>query len=146
MSKLLSPAQAAQVVGVSRWTVVRAINAQALRASRDNKNQWRIKLEDLQTWCGAHDAHSVLTEHDQPSAPLVAPSDAHTNAGLREEAAALRTEVRLLNEGLVDLRRRLDASEARADAAHTHAQALALALTQRPLGLWELLRKWRTKG
>lgn len=46
----MSPAQAAQRAGVSRWTVMRAINSQELKAFRDNKNQWKIPLEALQGW------------------------------------------------------------------------------------------------
>jgi excisionase family DNA binding protein len=46
----MSPAQAAQVAGVSRWTIMRAIKAQDLQATRDNRNQWRISAESLKAW------------------------------------------------------------------------------------------------
>lgn len=46
----LSPAQAAQVVGVSRWTIMRAIKDQNLLAKRDNRNHWSINPNDLDKW------------------------------------------------------------------------------------------------
>jgi excisionase family DNA binding protein len=93
MSAHLSPAQAAKAAGVSRWTVVRAINSQALQARRDNRNQWRIEPEDLEAWRSAHPAHSAHIEHEQEPAPAAPPDD-----DLRIEAAGLRVEVRLLRE------------------------------------------------
>jgi len=58
----MSPAQAAQVANVSRWTIMRAIKSQDLQAFRDNKNQWRIKSHDLNVWLSAHSAHTVQKE------------------------------------------------------------------------------------
>lgn len=113
MSMLLSPAQAALVAGVSRWTVVRAINAQSLRAIRDNRNAWRIKSEDLEAWRSAQGAQGAHTEHEQPPAPLAAdehpsaPPVAQVDAGAREEAAELRAEVRVLHAKLTMLEDRL---------------------------------------
>lgn len=46
----MSPAQAAQVAGVSRWTIMRAINAQELKAIRDNRNHWQIAPDALDRW------------------------------------------------------------------------------------------------
>ena len=46
----MSPAQAAQAAGVSRWTIMRAINSQELMANRDNRNQWQISPEALDRW------------------------------------------------------------------------------------------------
>lgn len=80
MSTLLSPAQAAQVAQVSRRTITRAVSAQALRATRDNKNQWRIRPEDLDDWRsaqGAHWAPSGQTQEDAQPAHLDAHPDAH---------------------------------------------------------------------
>lgn len=56
----MSPAQAAQTAGVSRWTIMRAINSQELQAVRDNRNQWRIAPDDLDRWR----ASTVRTEPD----------------------------------------------------------------------------------
>jgi|LauGreDrversion4_2_1035121.scaffolds.fasta_scaffold66688_3 excisionase family DNA binding protein len=55
----MSPAQAAQVAGVSRWAVLRAIKAQRLKAIRDNRNNWLISPEDLASWCAAQGEHTV---------------------------------------------------------------------------------------
>lgn len=66
----LSPAQAAQVADVSRWTIMRAIKSTDLQAFRDNKNQWRIKIDDLNTWLHTHHAqcaHTVQEESDAHS-------------------------------------------------------------------------------
>jgi len=66
----LSPAQAAQVADVSRWTIMRAIKSTDLQAFRDNKNQWRIKIDDLNTWLRTHHAqcaHTVQEESDAHS-------------------------------------------------------------------------------
>lgn len=46
----LSPAQAAQVVSVSRWTIMRAIKNHELKAVRDNKNHWKIDPDELDKW------------------------------------------------------------------------------------------------
>lgn len=60
----MSPAQAAQVADVSRWTIMRAIKSGDLQAFRDNKNQWRIKTDDLNAWLSAQCAHTVQEEVD----------------------------------------------------------------------------------
>ncbi|WP_394356098.1 helix-turn-helix domain-containing protein, partial [Brytella acorum] len=57
----MSPAQAAQVTDVSRWTIMRAIKSGDLQAFRDNKNQWRIKTDDLNAWLSAHPAQCAHT-------------------------------------------------------------------------------------
>ena len=53
MSSTLSPEQAAQRVGLSRWTVSRALQAGRLRGVRDNRGRWRIEVEDLDAWLAA---------------------------------------------------------------------------------------------
>lgn len=59
----MSPAQAAQRAGVSRWTIMRAIKSNEIKAFRDNRNQWRITEEALVGWRPnsertAEDAHA----------------------------------------------------------------------------------------
>lgn len=83
----MSPAQAAQVASVSRWTIMRAIKSQELLATRDNRNQWKITVEDLDRWR----LHSVRT-----------PENSHT----------LHTP-----EAEIELREKLAAETARADVA-----------------------------
>lgn len=75
----MSPAQAAHVVGVSRRTIMRAIETQDLRAFRDNKNQWRIKKDDLDTWARAHIAHWAPSGQESTNAHLL-PTNAHPPA------------------------------------------------------------------
>lgn len=62
----MSPAQAAQHVGVSRWTIMRAIKSNEIRAFRDNRNQWKISEKDLLAWRSssvrtAEDVHQTHT-------------------------------------------------------------------------------------
>jgi len=64
----LSPAQAAQVANVSRWTIMRAIKSADLQAFRDNKNQWRIQSDDLNAWLFAHTAQCAHTVQEEGSA------------------------------------------------------------------------------
>lgn len=54
----ISPTQAAQAVGTSRRTVMRAIERQELPAFRDNRNHWKITPQALESWA---DAHRALT-------------------------------------------------------------------------------------
>ena len=67
----MSPAQAAQVAKVSRWTILRAIKSQHLQARRDNRNNWQISAPDLAAWC----AHSVQAHPLAPPAPDAAQAD-----------------------------------------------------------------------
>jgi len=64
----LSPAQAAQVANVSRWTIMRAIKSADLQAFRNNKNQWRIKSDDLNAWLFAHTAQCAHTVQEEDGA------------------------------------------------------------------------------
>jgi len=65
----MSPAQAAQVADVSRWTIMRAIKSNDLQAFRDNKNQWRIKTDALNAWLSAHPAQCAHTVQEEVDAP-----------------------------------------------------------------------------
>lgn len=67
----LSPAQAAQATGVSRWTIMRAIKNQILLAKRDNRNHWCIDPDDLDRWRHStvrtvEAAHPLHTINDTP--------------------------------------------------------------------------------
>lgn len=109
----MSPAQAAQAAGVSRWTIMRAIKSQELQAKRDNRNQWKITAEDLDRWR----LHSVRTA---------------------EIAHTMHT-----SEIVVELRERLAAETARANANEADRdrwQAMAEKLIDRP-GWWSWLWK-----
>lgn len=108
----MSPAQAAQVVGVSRWTIMRAIKSHELKAMRNNRNHWIIAKNDLDSW----QAHTVRTVENLHTS--------HTS------------------EAVAELRERLAAETARAAAAEADRdrwQAMAEKLADRP-GWW--VRLW----
>lgn len=85
----LSPAQAAQVAGVSRWTIMRAIKDQLLLAKRDNRNHWRINPDDLDRWRRStvrtvEAAHYLHTPNDTSEALMKVASLEAENGQLRE--------------------------------------------------------------
>lgn len=67
----MTPEHAAQVAKVSRWTILRAIKSQQLKARRDNRNRWQISPQDLDEWC----AHTVRTPKIEAPAPDAAQAD-----------------------------------------------------------------------
>ena len=119
----MSPAQAAHVAGVSRWTIMRAINSQELLAIRDNRNQWRIAPDDLDRWR----ASTVRT-----------PADLHTlhtpeaTQELREKLAAETARADMAEAMLA--RERDAVSEVRAD--RDRWQSMAEKLADRPRRGW----------
>lgn len=85
----LSPAQAAQATGVSRWTIMRAIKDQLLLAKRDNRNHWRIDPEDLDRWRSStvrtvEAAHPMHTPNDSSETLVKVASLEVENGQLRE--------------------------------------------------------------
>lgn len=65
----MSPAQAAQSKGVSRRTIMRAIEAHDLKAVRDNRNRWKIDPQELDKWADAQWAPSGQVHSDLPTMP-----------------------------------------------------------------------------
>lgn len=119
----MSPAQAAQAAGVSRWAVLRAIKSQRLKAIRDNRNNWLISPEDLESWRDAHVAHTVR------DSALAQPSTQALNA----------SELIELRENLVRANARADAAERARDQAETdrdHWRAMAEKLADAPRRRW----------
>lgn len=98
----MSPAQAAQVAGVSRWTIMRAIKAQELQAMRDNRNHWQIAPEALDRWRA-----STVRTPDAAHTPHSYQDSPETLAKLAAETA------------------RADAAEADRDAWRSMAEKLA---------------------
>jgi len=85
----LSPAQAAQAVEVSRWTIMRAIKANELKAVRDNRNHWRIEPDELDKWRlhtvrTVEFAHPVHTLSDTPETLVKVAALEAENSQLRE--------------------------------------------------------------
>ena len=119
----MSPAQAAQVASVSRWTIMRAIKSQELLATRDNRNQWKIAAEDLDRWR----MHSVRT-------PEV-PQTMHTHEPeieLREKLAIETARAEVAEALLARERAALAATQADRDRWQSMAEKLA----DRPRRWW----------
>lgn len=114
----MSPAQAAQVAGVSRWSILRAIKSLKLKAQRDNRNGWRIAPDDLAAWCAAQGAHMV---RDSASAQAIAHVDAV--AELRERLAASETRAAALESERDSLREKLADANLRAAVAAARAES-----------------------
>lgn len=113
----ISPAQAALLIGVSRRTIMRAIERLELQAIRDNRNHWKIDPANLEVWTDAHWASSELTHQNSPNLPTM-------------EAIELAT----LKAANGQLHERLSATEADRD----RWQAIAEKLADRP-GWWARL-------
>ena len=112
----MSPAQAAQAAGVSRWTIMRAINSHKLKAHRDNRNNWQVSNEDLDQWW----AHSVRQQQN-------APPSAHPDVSPE------------LREKLAGETARADAAERARDQAELDRdrwREIAEKLASRPRRLW----------
>jgi len=90
----MSPAQAAQVADVSRWTIMRAIKSGDLQAFRDNKNQWRIKTNDLNAWLFAHPAQGARTVQEEVDAHPV-PPPAHPDTITQDTLELVRVKAEL---------------------------------------------------
>ena len=84
----LSPAQAAQVASVSRWTIMRAIKSHELKAVRDNKNHWKIDPDELDRW-SASTVRTVEATHPLHTLKDSAETLAHV-AALEVENGQLR--------------------------------------------------------
>jgi excisionase family DNA binding protein len=93
----LSPAQAAQVAGVSRWTIMRAIKSQHLLAKRDNRNHWNINPDDLDRWRAstvhtAEDSHHLHTLKDTSETLVKVATLEAENGQLRERLLEAQTD------------------------------------------------------
>lgn len=116
----MSPAQAAQVAGVSRWSILRAIKSFKLKAKRDNRNGWRIAPDDLAEWCAAQGAHRV---HDSADTQDTAQLDAV--AELRERLAEAERRAAVSDARAEAAERARDLAEAQAEAWRAIADKLA---------------------
>lgn len=112
----MSPAQAAQVAKVSRWTIMRAIKSHHLQASRDNRNQWRITSDALEAWM----SHTVRTPLN-----LYTPHTQETVAELREKLAAESARADVAEAILAHERKTLAATENDRDSWRAMAEKLA---------------------
>lgn len=123
----MSPAQAAQVANVSRWTIMRAIKSHDLKASRDNRNQWRITADALEAW-KAHTVRTPLNPHTSHTQETVQ----ETVAELREKLAAETVRADVAEAILAQERKALAATETDRDSWRAMAEKLA----DRPRRSW----------
>ena len=93
---MYTPQKAAGIAGVSRKTVMDAINAQKLKATRNNRNHWVISEDDLKAWM---DSRRVKPKPDTSSD---ASSDTITR--LSVEISGLKAEVKVVREANADLK------------------------------------------
>ena len=93
---LISPAQAAEIIGVSRRTIMRAIETYHLQAFRDNKNHWKIEMKALNQWKGTEHTRSG---HAHSEGPAVSLQDMAIALGRAEaERDALRQQLEQTKE------------------------------------------------
>lgn len=107
----MSPQQAADACGASRWSVLRAIKARKLPAIRDNSGVWRIAPDDLAEWA-AHRAQrerpvAAATQAEGELRARVASAEARADAAerARDVAEADRDHWRRMAETLAAKRR-----------------------------------------
>lgn len=95
-SSPMSPAQAAQLKGVSRRTIMRAIESHELQAFRDNRNHWKIDPQALDKWA---DAQWAPSEHVHPEVPTLPTPDLVISLARAEaERDALREQLEQIKE------------------------------------------------
>lgn len=106
----MSPAQAAQAAGVSRWTIMRAIKTQELKAIRDNRNHWLIAAEDFDRWrtSTVRTVEVLHTPHTPDAIEMERlKAEVETERRLREAAEADRDHWReMANKLAAPIRRR----------------------------------------
>lgn len=115
-AEYISPEAAAQLVGVSRFAVMRALKAERLLGFRDNRGRWQIERSEVERWGAARPAQK---EREQPPAHVEAAvlavklsaAEARAEAAEAERdrwramAEADRAELRELARSLADRRR-----------------------------------------
>jgi len=82
--------------GVSRRTIMRAIESHELQAFRDNRNHWKIDPQALDKWADAQWAPSDHAHHDTPTLPT--PDLAISLARAEAERDALREQLEQIKE------------------------------------------------
>ena len=87
---MLTPQKAADVAGVSRKTIMDAVNAHYLHAVRNNRGHWQISETDLQAWMDGRETKAPTTKTDDTT------SDASVEVAVLQErlvAAEKQTEI-----------------------------------------------------
>lgn len=87
MVELLTPQKAAERAGVSRPTIVRALQDRQISAERDNRGRWMITPEALDQW---------LSQRDAP------PPTVHVDSVHEQRIHALEAEVEALKKAVAE--------------------------------------------
>ena len=119
---MLTPQKAADTAGVSRKTIMDAINAHYLHAIKNNRGHWQIAETDLQAWMDGRETKVTATK------PNATTSDVSVQVSVLEE--------RLLSYQKQSKIYLQQLDEAKADKARLMT---LLEEAQRKRGLWELL-------
>lgn len=104
----LSPNEAAKLSGVSRRSIMRAIEAGEIAAHRDNRNQWQIDADALAHWAPNKSAH--IEAH-------LAPTPAQVSS-----VSVLEERIRGLEAMLTEIRADRDVTRQDRDAWRALAQ------------------------
>lgn len=97
----ISPAHAAQLLNISRRTIMRAIETHEIKAFRDNKNHWKIAEEELERWAKSRTSPS---EHAHAETPTLA----HPENSNAAELAEVRTKLAVAEARLASLEMQLE--------------------------------------
>lgn len=126
---LLTATQAAQVAGVSRWAIHRAIRSKLLKAVRDNRNIWRISRDALAVWRSSVEPPQLRAQPPahSPAQPGGPDARALVEAEARRAEAEARAAAAVAGE-LAAIRAR---DQAEADRDHWRAMAESLAARRR---------------
>ena len=125
MSSTLSPEQASQRVGLSRWTVSRALQAGRLRGVRDNRGRWRIEAEDLDAWLAAQPPAQASTTHSDLLAVQHTPDNEQAHRLLTTEVAVLKARLEAFEGRAAELERDRDEARSERDRWRQMAERLS---------------------
>ena len=120
----LTPQKAADRAGVSRGTIMNAINDKSLLAIRDNRNRWQISPEKLSEWMTGRTV--IISDTDNENTVKADTAAAPTTDEKVMRIAVLEAEARAKDQRVLDL-------ENDRDSWRDQAQRLA---QQRPRRWW----------
>lgn len=122
MGERLTTSQAERHTGATRWALIRAHKAGALRGERDNRGRWQWDTDELDRWMAERPEPQTAPEPQQDRQEVE-----HLRADImeaRERAARAEGERDGLREALTDARSRAEAAEQRAAAAERETARL----------------------
>ena len=93
---MYSPQKASVVAKVSRKTIMDAINAQRLNATRNNRNHWVIASDDLKAW--------IRSRVQRPARVVTTDTSSVTITQKDIEISTLKVQVDAKDATIADLR------------------------------------------